>query len=283
MNYKKPADTIEAMIQAGSSKVRLSFSDLLIRSILSGSILGFGTTLAITATNQTGMAVAGALVFPACFVIVVLLGLELVTGSFALLPAAYLDRRIGFGPMMKNLLIVYTGNLLGALLYAILFWVSLTMMGKNVTSPLIPAIVKIAETKTSGYAQFGFAGMATVFTKGILCNWMVTLGVVLGMSSTSTSGKIIAAWIPIFIFFAQGFEHAVVNMFVIPAGMMLGAKVTMTDWWLYNQLPVTIGNIVGGCLFTGIALYLTYRPQASPVKKPELNESVFLEKAAFAD
>jgi formate/nitrite transporter FocA (FNT family) len=62
------------------------------------------------------------------------------------------------------------------------------------------------------------------------------------------------------IFFAQGFEHAVVNMFAIPAGMMMGANVSMSDWWMWNQIPVTLGNIVGGSLFTGIALYATYKP-----------------------
>ena len=64
----------------------------------------------------------------------------------------------------------------------------------------------------------------------------------------------------IFIFFAQGFEHSIVNMFVIPTGMMLGAKVTFADWWLWNQIPVTLGNIFGGLIFTGVALYLTHGP-----------------------
>jgi formate transporter len=78
------------------------------------------------------------------------------------------------------------------------------------------------------------------------------------MSSTSATGKMFAAGIPIFIFFGQGFEHSVVNMFVIPTGMMLGAKVTIADWWLWNQIPVTIGNLLGGWLLIGLPMYLTY-------------------------
>jgi formate/nitrite transporter FocA (FNT family) len=66
---------------------------------------------------------------------------------------------------------------------------------------------------------------------------------------------------PIFIFFAQGFEHSVVNMFIIPTGMMMGAKVSVAQWWLWNQIPVTLGNIVGGFVFTGLALYATYKPR----------------------
>lgn len=265
MDYKKPGDVVELMMQSGADKVKLSPLDLLIRGILSGAILGFGTTLAITATVQTGMAIIGALIFPACFVIVVLMGFELVTGSFALLPAAALDRRISFAAMMKNLLIVFFANLAGALLYALLFWISATNFGNTNNLPLITAIVKVAESKTIGYSQFGAAGIITVITKGILCNWMVTMGVVMSLTSTATFGKILAAWLPVFIFFAQGFEHAVVNMFVIPAGMLLGAKVTFGDWWMSNQLPATLGNIIGGVIFTGLALYLTHgRKKSAP-------------------
>ena len=81
-------------------------------------------------------------------------------------------------------------------------------------------------------------------------------------SSTSLIGRIAGAWMPIVVFFAQGFEHSVVNMFIIPIGMMMGAKVSLSDWWLWNQIPVTLGNLVGGLVFTGLALYATYGRQA---------------------
>ena len=97
-----------------------------------------------------------------------------------------------------------------------------------------------------------------MFVKAVLCNWMVCLGVAMGMASTPTIGRIAACWMPIMVFFAQGFEHSVVNMFVIPAGMMVGARVSLSDWWLWNQIPVTLGNLVGGFLFAGLALYATY-------------------------
>ena len=102
---------------------------------------------------------------------------------------------------------------------------------------------------------------------------MVCLGVVMGLTSASTLGKIVAAWIPITIFFAHGYEHSIVNMFVIPTGMLLGAKVTIAQWLLWNQIPVTLGNIVGGFVFTGLALYLTHREQApAPVAVPAKRE-----------
>ena len=121
-------------------------------------------------------------------------------------------------------------------------------------------IVAVAEAKTVANAALGTAGMVSVFVKGILCNWLVCLGVVMAMTSTSTVGKIAATWLPIFTFFALGFEHTVVNMFIIPTGMLLGAKVSVYDWWVWNQIPVTLGNLVGGFVFTGLALYTTYKP-----------------------
>ncbi len=258
MNYQKPTIVAGAMIQAGIDKTQLSIMDLMIRGILSGAILGFGTTLAFTAAVQTGLPIVGAAIFPACFVIVVLMGLELVTGSFAVLPMAYLDGKIKFNRLLANLTVVFVANLLGGLLYALLFWVSITNFGQQDGGALAALIVKTAEAKTIGYGQYGAYGWTTAFTKGILCNWMVTTGVVLGMASSSSSGKILGAWLPIFIFFGQGFEHAVVNMFVIPAGMLSGAAVGGGDWWMLNQIPVTLGNFVGGAVFTAAALYFTF-------------------------
>jgi formate/nitrite transporter len=273
MDYVKPAEVVENMMLAGEIKGSLPAKDLLIRGGLSGALLGFATTLAVTATVQTNTPLVGALVFPIGFVIIVLLGLELATGSFALLPLAVTNRRLSLPGMLINFGWVLFGNLIGSLLYAGLFAAALSTCGQAADGSGIAAkLVAIAQAKTTGYAKFGVAGLSTVFIKAILCNWMVTLGVVAAMTSRSTIGKIVAAWLPIFLFFALGFEHSIVNMFVIPAGMLLGAKVTIADWWLWNQIPVTIGNFAGGALFTGFALYWTYRPGttvSAPVSQPE--------------
>jgi formate transporter len=258
MDSLKPADIVANMVQAGATKSQLGPLDLLIRGCLSGALLGFATSLAIGATVQTGQPLVGALIFPVGFVIIVLLGLELVTGSFALLPMAWIARMTIPSAIVTNWSWVFLGNLIGSVFYGGLLVIALTMAGQVEPSGVAERIRQIAELKTIGYAHFGSAGMLTVFVKAILCNWMVCFGVVMAMSSTSTIGRIAGAWMPILIFFAQGFEHSVVNMFIIPTGMMMGAKVSLSDWWVWNQIPVTLGNLVGGGLFTGIALYITY-------------------------
>jgi len=254
MPYVKPDAVVDNMVQAGINKAKLPIKDLLVRGFLSGALLGFATSLALTATIQTRMGIVGALIFPVGFVMIVLLGMELVTGNFALVPLALREGRITWGDLLSNWGWVFLGNLIGGMFYAVLFTLTLSPdseMGKQ--------LMAIAEAKTLGYAKLGSHGMLVAVSKAILCNWMVTLGVVMALTSQSTIGKIVAMWLPILTFFAQGFEHSVVNMFVIPAGMLVGAHVSVQQWWLWNQLPVTIGNIFGGLIFTGLALHLTYR------------------------
>lgn len=261
--YVKPDVVVENMIQAGTGKAKLCAKHLILRGILSGALLGFATTLAFTATAQTGLGIVGALIFPVGFVMIVLLGLELVTGNFAVVPLGVLDRRITMSQLWFNWGWVFLGNLVGGILYAILFAKTLAP-----AAPMTKMLVSISEMKTLGYAKLGYEGLVAAFVKAVLCNWMVTLGVVMSLTSQSTAGKIAAMWLPILTFFAQGFEHSVVNMFVIPVGMILGAQVSFSDWWLWNQIPVTLGNIFGGFVFTGFALYLTYKksPAVAEVK-----------------
>ena len=260
MDYVKPIEVVKAMVAAGDTKAGLSVKDLLIRGLLSGALLGFATSLAFTAAAQTGVPLVGALVFPVGFVMIVLLGLELVTGNFAVVMLAGVNGRRQWPTVLANLTWVYIGNLIGSVLYGVLLYAALTNCGSDAPSGIALKIAAVAEAKTHGFAVHGFAGMITAVAKGILCNWMVCLGVVMAMTSQSTIGKIVAMWLPILTFFAQGFEHSVVNMFVIPTGMMFGAKVSLADWWIWNQLPVTLGNLIGGFLFTRLFLYWTYKP-----------------------
>ncbi len=260
MDYAKPTDVVATMIDVSQKKLMLTPRDLLIRGALSGALLATSTSLALGGAMTTGQPLVGALIFPVGLIIILLLGLELLTGSFGLLPLARLEGRSTWGSIVANWSWLFVGNLIGSVAYGVLLAIALTSAGKTEVAGVAAKIVSLAEAKTIGYAALGSAGMVTVFVKAILCNWLVCLAVVMAMTTTSTIGKIAAAWMPVFIFFAQGFEHAVVNMFVIPTGMLLGAKVSMADWWLWNQIPVTLGNLVGGFVFTGLALYVTHRP-----------------------
>src|SRR5215468_6945994 len=264
MDYVKPVDVAKSMVETGSRKLALPISSLLIRGVLSGAILGVATSLALNGAFTTGQPLVGAIIFPVGLIMIVLLGLELVTGSFALVPLPFLRGEASGNAVIANWSWVFLGNLIGSIAYGGLIAIALTDMGAIEPAGVAARIIAAAEAKTTGYAAFGLAGLVTVFVKAMLCNWMVCLAVVLAMSTNSTLGKIATAYMPILVFFAQGFEHSVVNMFIIPTGMMLGAKVSVANWWLWNQIPVTLGNLVGGFVFTGLAIYATYRPRSHP-------------------
>lgn len=256
-------DMLNDVRQAAARKASLSNSQMILRGALAGGILAYATSLAMVINAQGVPSIVAALCFPAGFVMLVLLGLELATGNFALLVVGYRSRDVSLDAMIRNWILVYAGNLLGSVAYAVAFYIAVTNFGAAKGGPLADQLKHAAEAKTLAYMAMGARGWGTALVKGILCNWMVTLGAVLAFASRSTVGKVIAMWLPIATFFAHGYEHSIVNMFVVPAGMLLGAPVTLGNWWTWNQIPVTIGNIAAGAILTGAALSVAYRTPSS--------------------
>ncbi|OEF22322.1 formate/nitrite transporter family protein [Aliivibrio logei] len=264
MSYVKPAELVQTMIDVGEAKVKTSSRDLLLRGTMAGIILSLAVVVAITTIVQTGVGIVGALVFPVGFCILSLMGYDLLTGVFGLAPLAKFDNRPGitWGRIFRTWGWVGLGNLIGSLLVAFLIALIFTMNFSVEAGAVGQKFIAAATSRTMGYAAHGMDGWITVFVKAILCNLMVCLGVIGNMTARSVAGKIAAMWLPIFIFFALVFEHAVVNMFLFPLGMMLGADFTIMDWLNWNLIPTLLGNLVGGLLFTCIPLYLTHAKTA---------------------
>jgi formate transporter len=257
-DYVSPKELVQEAVQLAKKKSELSAKDMLIRGILAGAFLGYATSLAIIVSSQGLPPIVGAILFPVGFVMLALLGFELVTGNFALLPAGVMAGTVRVTKLLRNWGWVYFGNLIGSLLYATLFYLAITNWRTGNGGAVADLLKQAAQKKTLAYMALGYSGWATALVKAILCNWMVTIGAVLALVSRSTVGKIAAMWLPIMTFFALGFEHSVVNMFLIPSAMMLGAPISIGQGLLWNLLPVTIGNFLAGTLLTGMALYATY-------------------------
>ena len=263
-DYVSPKEILQEAVQLAKRKSELSVRDMLIRGILAGAFLGYATSLVFVVTSQGLPPIVGAILFPVGFVILVLLGLELVTGNFALLPAGVMAGTVRFTKLLRSWGWVCLGNFIGSVLYAALFYLAITNWHTGNGGAVADLLKQAAQKKTLAYAALGYSGWATAVVKAILCNWMVTIGAVMALASRSTLGKITAMWLPIMTFFALGFEHSVVNMFLIPSGMMLGAPISVGQALIWNLLPVTIGNILAGTVFTGMALYATYPTEAAP-------------------
>jgi formate transporter len=260
MSYVKPGDLAVTMIDAGEAKVFMSTRDTLIRAYMAGAILALAAAFAVTVTVKTGEPIIGSILFPVGFCMLYLLGFDLLTGVFTLVPLALIDKRPGvrIRSVLRNWTYVFIGNFAGALTVALMMAIVFTFAFTTGPNDVGQAIGDIGEGRTVGYATHGAAGMLTLFIRGVLCNWMVSTGVVGAMMSTSLSGKVIAMWMPILVFFYMGFEHSVVNMYLFPSGLMLGGDFSVMDYLIWNEIPTVIGNLVGGLTFVGLTVYATH-------------------------
>ncbi|MCP1199670.1 formate/nitrite transporter family protein [Notoacmeibacter sp. MSK16QG-6] len=260
MSYLAPAEFVTKMVDAGEAKVFMSTKDTLIRAYMAGAILALAAAFAVTITVNTGNPLVGALLFPVGFCMLYLLGFDLLTGVFTLVPLALWDRRPGvtLKGLMRNWGLVFVGNFAGAMTTAVFMAIIFTMGFTQEPNAVGQKIGIIGEGRTLGYAEAGFGGMLTLFIRAVMCNWMVSTGVVAAMMSTSVSGKVIAMWMPILVFFYLGFEHSIVNMFLFPSGIMLGGQFGWSDYFLFNEIPTILGNVVGGLTFVGATLYSTH-------------------------
>lgn len=260
MSYVIPSEFVTKMVDAGESKIFMSTRDTLIRSYMAGAILALAAAFAVSVAVNTGNPLIGALLFPVGFCILYLLGFDLLTGVFTLAPLAVMDKRPGctWAGVFRNWGLVFVGNFAGALTVALFMAIIFTNGFVDAPNAIGQKIGHIGEGRTLGYAAYGAAGMLTLFIRAVMCNWMVSTGVVAAMMSTSVSGKILAMWMPILVFFYMGFEHSIVNMYLFPSGLMLGGKFTFMDYLIWNEIPTVLGNLVGGLTFVGATLYSTH-------------------------
>jgi formate/nitrite transporter len=260
MAYLAPSEFVSKMVDAGEAKVFMSARDTLIRAFMAGALLALAAVFAVTVTVQTGSPLLGAVLFPVGFCMLYLLGFDLLTGVFMLSPLALIDRRPGvtMGGVLRNWGLVFVGNFAGALAVAGMMAFVFTYGFTAPPGPVGEKIAGIGVARTLGYASHGMGGWLTIFVRGMLCNWMVSTGVVGAMISTHVSGKVIAMWMPIMLFFFMTFEHSVVNMFLFPSALMMHGQFSIKDYFLWNEIPTVLGNLVGGIAFTGATLYSTH-------------------------
>ena len=283
MSYLEPSEFVTKMVDSGESKIYMSTKDTVIRAYMAGAVLGLAAVFAITVAVKTGQPLVGAILFPVGFIMLYLMKFDLLTGVFTLVPLAWLDKRPGanLNQILRNWGWVFVGNLLGALTVAFIMSFVLTYGYATDGGAIAQKVSTIGESRTLGYKEHGLEGWITIFLRGMLCNWMVSMGVVGAMISTSATGKIAAMWMPIMLFFYMGFEHSIVNMFLFPFSMIMGGGFTVSEYLIWNELPTVLGNLVGGLVFVALPLYYTHvrtSPERSLRPKPSLSPESSLAK-----
>lgn len=288
MDYVLPNELVDGMIAAGGKKANVSVKDLLLRGFYSGAILGLAVILALTVAIQSKLPFLGSVLFPFGFASIVLFGMELVTGNFALLPMATWAGRSSWGATFRNWSWVWIGNFIGTLVVAVIMAISLTSGGtvdpaadggvwQKVAQKIMTLNIANVEKK---YEALGTLGFGLAILRGLVANWLVCLGVTMALVSKSVPGKLLACWLPITAFQTMGMEHIVVNQFLHTAGPILGSGVPFWKCIFWNFLPVTIGNIIGGMVFIGMLFYSTHRTTMDNVLPQEHDEKLERELAA---
>ena len=266
VTYVLPADFVRKAIDSGEAKVFMATKDAFVRAFMAGAILALAAAFAVSINQSTGQPIVGAALFPVGFCMLYLLGYDLLTGVVVLTPLAWLDRRPGvtIGGVLRNWLIVFLGNFAGAIVVAVMMSIVFTFGFATEPSAVGKVIAGIGEARTLGYSKYGASGMLTLFVRAMMCNWMVSTGVIGAMISTTVPGKVIAMWMPIMVFFFMTFEHSIVNMFLFPSALIMGGHFSVMDYIIWNEIPTVLGNIVGGLTFTGLMLYSTHARTGAP-------------------
>ncbi|NLB01070.1 MAG: formate/nitrite transporter family protein [Methanomicrobiales archaeon] len=290
MVFHPPVAIVAKAGDAGKYKVGLPAWNMVLRGVLSGAFIAMGAALATVCSTgimasdvalRFGAASPGisqlilGAVFPVGLIITIMTGAELFTGDAMLAPMAAFIHKVSWTSVLNLWLWVYIGNLIGSLIFAYIMaygpFVSFDAAGVATVTAFGARAVGIATAKTS---YFGAMGIWSVFLKGIGCNWLVNLGVLLGICADDAIGKIVGIWFPIFAFVATGFEHSVANMYFIPAGILVtgidpSLSVGTLNWvtmWTNNIIPVTLGNIVGGLFFVGVLYWVAFRKEIAALK-----------------
>lgn len=280
LNFNNPKEVVEANMKAGVGKANLPIGKMILLGILAGMFIalgGSGSNVAVYDIANVGLqrTLAG-VIFPAGLMMIVLVGGELFTGNCLMSMAAW-DKQIKWSRMVRNLVVVFFSNLVGALLVDVIVYFSGQFdysAGKLGAYTISVAVKKIA-----------ISPYKAVFS-GILCNVLVCVAILMAAAAKDVAGKILAIFFPIWLFVVSGYEHVVANMYYIPAGILASLNwdyvdrakeiYSLTDTQLASlnvadALPsfvfVTIGNLIGGALVVGGLCYLTQRKEWKSTRK----------------
>jgi formate transporter len=264
LNAYSPAKIKEAIEKVGVKKTNLPFLASLMLAVIAGGSIGLGALYYTIVVSDAELSFAtarvmGGLAFSLGLAIVLVGGAELFTGN-NLIVMAWASGDVSAKEMLRNWVVIYFGNLIGAVGLVVLVFFShhLDMNGGRVgLSILSTATAKIQPDAV------------TLFFKGVLCNLLVCLAVWLAYAGRSVTDKIVALILPVSAFVAAGFEHCVANMYFLPLAWLMtrtgnvptdfdASAITMAGI-IHNLVPVTLGNIVGGAGLVGAMYWIIYR------------------------
>lgn len=254
-----PLDIANSYVEVGKSKALLPPFKMFLLGIMAGVFIGFAglasQAVAAVIPEPNLAKLAGAMVFPAGLAMVLIAGSELFTGN-NLIIISVLQKEVSVSAMLRNWVIVFAGNFIGAFIIAYL-----VVLGG--TPELFAG--KMAETLVNTATAKATLSIGDALIRGILCNFLVCLAVWMSFAAKTVDGKMVALYFPIMIFVLCGFEHSIANIFLIPAGLFTAMEygivsegLTWFGFFVNNLIPVVIGNTIGGAGLVGYVYWLIY-------------------------
>lgn len=257
----------------GVAKVGQDGVTLLTLGVLGGSFIAFGaifSNVALTGAEGVlpfGMArVTAGLVFAVGLGLVLIAGAQIFTGD-VLMVMAWASRRLAARRVLRVWVLVWIGNLAGALGAALL----VLLAGHHLFGGGQIGLTALRTAEAKSALPFGQA-----LILGVLCNTLVCLAVWLSLSSRQPVHRLMVVILPIAAFVAAGFEHAVANMYFLGFGLMIKSWASDGFWqvvrlvpsdfpsitvvgFAHNLLAVTVGNIAGGAVLVAGVYWVLYR------------------------
>ncbi|MBI5929317.1 MAG: formate/nitrite transporter family protein [Chloroflexi bacterium] len=264
-----PPDIAKRAEQIGIKKADMDAPAIFTLAVLAGAFVGVGAVFATTTiSGAAGILPFGVtrllagFVFCLGLILIVVAGGELFTGN-NLIVMAWASRKVSTQALLRNWVLVYLGNFVGALLTA-----GLMLLTKQYTAGG-GAVGKTALNIANDKVHLEFVQAVAL---GMMCNALVCVAVWLTYGARSTTDKIMAILFPITAFVSAGFEHSIANMYYVPFGLLIkqfdgdfvraqGLSVpdlTVQSFLMDNLLPVTIGNIIGGSVMVAIIYWFVY-------------------------
>ena len=246
---KPPKETLKAVYKVGMYKAALPLRMLCMQSFMAGIYIAMAGHLYLS----VGGGIIGSALFPTGLIAVILTSAELFTGDALVFVASVLGKKVSITKLVRNWTVAWIFNFCGCLFWAyVLAYSSGSIEDIGKTEFAIQVALKKAHKP-----------WFHIFLKGIGANFMVCVGIWQGTSAEEVSGKILALWFPIAAFVMMGFDHCIANQFLIPLGMMFGAKISVYELLVGALLPATLGNIVGGGLLVGAVYWYVFDSMAS--------------------
>jgi formate/nitrite transporter len=253
-------DTLKTLSNLGVAKCKLNPAQGILMGWQAMSYLAFGALFAFIIMAAVASDLSPGLgrflmfaVFPGvALVAVIIFGGNLVTGDYMTSAISLMSRQAKWREVFYQWSITHSGHWISAVVVGWMIIIGANQLAGPGLGPLFSGfLVGLGETKVNVLTW------DELFWRAIFANWMVAMSVWGAFRTQEVVAKILLITFPLGTFFAIGFEHSIVNHWVLAAAIWQGAEFTWGEAWWNNLVPVTLGNIIGALFFMGMVYWYT--------------------------